>query len=157
MYRIQIEVMLGALAVVLSVAMAGLWLESLSVWAQTADLAQASYVALCVLASAALAGVGAGLRYGFPDGAGARSRKSLVAALRPTVAAAVTALLITTWASFQMATLPSSAEFQLSVLRVARWLDIGILILCFASAIGLVFESRRAGSPPHENKSRYTS
>lgn len=157
MYRIQVEVMLAALVVVLGVAMAGIWVESLSVWAQTADLAQAFYVALCVLSSAALAGVGAGLKYGFPTGAGMPSRRSLSAALRPTLAAAVTACIITAWASYQMATIPATAEFQLSVLQVARWLDIGILILCFASAIGLVLDSRRRHLSQPENTPGYTS
>jgi len=156
MNRIQVEVMLGALIVVLGVAMAGLWIESLSTWAQTADLAQAGYVALCVLASAALTGVGAGLRYGFPPRVGMVSRKHLKTALRPTMSAAVTACIIITWASFQMANLPASAEFQLSVLRVARWLDIGIFILCLVSAVGLVLDFRRVGPSQHEKAPGYT-
>jgi hypothetical protein len=157
MFRIQIEVMFTALAVVLCVALAGTWLEPLRVWAQTADLAQAGYVALCVLTSAALAGVGAGLQYGFPAGAHGLPRQSLRTALRPTVAAGWTACIITAWASYQMGTIPATSEFQLAVLQVARWLDIGILILCFASAFSLVLDFRRASSSQPDNGSRYTS
>lgn len=147
MFRIQIEVMFTALVVVLGVALAGTWIEPLRVWAQTADLVQAGYVALCVLTSAVLAGVGAGLQYGLPVWAGAQSRKAALTALRPTLSAGCTACVITTWASFQLATIPSSSEFQLSLLQVARWLDIGILILCFASAICIIVGYRRASAP----------
>jgi hypothetical protein len=145
MYRIQVEVMLGALVVVLGVAMAGPWVESLSAWLQTANIAQAGYVVLCVLASAVLAGIGAGLQYGFPTRAGLPARGCLARALRPTFTAALTAGLIIVWASFQLASIPAKDEFQRSVLQVARWLDIGILLLCFASAVSLVLESRRVG------------
>lgn len=155
MQRIQIEVMLSALVVVLGVALAGIWLEELSTWAETADWEQATYVALCVLVSAALAGVGAGLRYGFPAGATGLHPKALKVALRPTITAGVTACIATWWASLQLATIPATSELQLSVLQVARWLDIGILILCFASAVSLVIDSRRVGSS--EQGPRYTA
>jgi hypothetical protein len=144
MQRIQLEVAVTALVVLVGVAIAGTWFDTWWSQVRSVDLVQTAYVALCVSTSAALAGVAAGLKRGVSTVRGARPNRSLVRYLLPTISAAWTACIATAWASVLLATISSTSIFQLALLHVARWLDIGIFILCIASTIGIVFDFRRA-------------
>lgn len=144
MSRIQLEVTLSALAAILCAAAIATGFDASAGPAQTARVTPAFYVTFCVVASAVLAGVAAGLRRRLPFGAGVPAGWSLSKLLAPILSAGVTAIILTSWSSFLLTAVPETATFQHVALQVARGLDIGILTICVGLILARTVDFRRA-------------
>jgi len=143
MYRFRFEVMVAALAVIFCGGVLGVWFDAVMATLRNESSMQSIYVLICIVCSAALTALAYGMRRNLPNYGGMPPLRDLGLYLRPIVSTAVTACIVVTWSSYLLATIPATSTFQHSALTVARWLDIGILMLCIWWGTRMILEFRR--------------